>query len=119
MYASGIVVLGALYALSLNHIYHLSFHTGMKARVSVCSLIYRKALRLSQTSLGEASPGKMVNLLSNDVNRFDWASFFMNVLWTAPLLAFIVGWIMWIEVGFVGVIGILVIFSIVPIQSTN
>lgn len=117
LYASGIVGLNALNALLLNHIYHLAFHNGMKVRVAVCSVIYRKALRLSQTALGETSTGKMVNLLSNDVNRFDWASFFINSLWVSPLLTLIVGCLMWIEIGFVGLIGIFVVFMIVPILS--
>lgn len=84
--------MNGLIALFGNHMQHLAFHNGMKVRVAICSLIYRKALRLSHTALGETSPGKLVNLLSNDVNRFDWATFFVNSLWVSPLLTFIVGW---------------------------
>lgn len=115
MSAFGIVVLNALGAMVFNNIYHTAFHNGMKVRVAVCSLIYRKALRLSQMALSETSPGKMVNLLSNDVSRFDWTSYFMNYLWMGPLITLTIGCLMWIEIGFVGFIGILVIFTAVPI----
>lgn len=117
LYATGIVVLNGLNAIALNQVYNLSYHNGMKVRVAVCSLIYRKSLRLSQTALGETSPGKMVNLLSNDVNRFDFATFFANSLWASPLLTLIVAYLMWIEIGFVGLIGIFVVLTIVPISS--
>lgn len=117
MLAGGIVILSALNALILNHIYQVSFHNGLQLRVAVCSLIYRKALRLSQTALGETSPGKMVNLLTNDVNRFHWAIFFFNSLWVSPLLTIVVGFLLWIEIGFAGLIGIVVVFTVVPMLS--
>lgn len=76
-----------------------------------------QALRLSQTALGETAPGKVVNLLSNDVNRFDWVTMFLNSMWTAPLLTLIVGILLWIEIGVAGMIGIVIVFIVVPIQS--
>lgn len=70
-------------------------------------------------ALGETSAGKVVNLLSNDVNRFDYASLFFNAIWISPLLTFIVGCLLFNEVGVAGLVGILVVFAIVPILSMN
>lgn len=75
------------------------------------------ALRLSQTALGETSPGKIVNLLSNDVNRFKYVIAFLNSMWTGPLLTLIVGFSLWIEFGAGGLIGVLIILIVAPIQS--
>lgn len=86
-------------------------------RVAICSLIYRKALRLSQAALGETSCGKMINLLSNDVSRFEWAIYFGNYLWIAPLFTFFVACFLWFEIRFAGLVGIGVIFTIMPILS--
>ncbi|XP_055306876.1 ATP-binding cassette sub-family C member 4-like [Sitodiplosis mosellana] len=116
-YAVGILTLNALNAILSNHIMFISFHYGLKVRVAVCSLIYRKSLRLSQTALGETAPGKVANLLSNDVNRFDQFSYFLNSLWISPLLTVIVGCLLWHEVGVAGIFGIAVVLTIVPILS--
>lgn len=89
----------------------------MKVRIAVCSVIYRKALRLSRTALGDTAPGKVVNLLSNDVNRFDIVSVFLHSMWSAPLLSIIVGVLLYIEIGVPGLIGMIVIFIVTPIQA--
>lgn len=117
LYALGILALNAISTILVNQFFLLGFHNGMKVRVAVCSLIYRKALRLSQTALGETAPGKVVNLLSNDVNRFDMVTMFLNSMWTAPLLTIIVGILLWMEIGVAGLIGIIIVFIVVPIQS--
>lgn len=72
---------------------------------------------MSQCALGETSPGKVVNLLSNDVSRFEYIFMNLNSIWIAPTLAFIVGCLLWNEIGFAGLIGIATIFIIVPLQS--
>lgn len=74
-------------------------------------------MKLSQTALGETETGKVVNLLSNDVNRFDLVTMFLNSMWTAPLLSIIVGILLYIEIGIAGIIGIVIVFIVVPIQS--
>lgn len=73
-------------------------------------------LRLSQTALGETASGKVVNLLSNDVSRFDMMSLCLNVLWTAPVLTTIVAYLLWLEIGVSGLAGIVVILAVVLIQ---
>lgn len=73
-------------------------HMGMKMRTAACSMIYRKALRLSKTALGEATAGQVVNLLSNDVARLDLAVIFVHYLWVGPLETVVVTYFMYREV---------------------
>lgn len=117
LYATGIVLICAVYTIAVNQLYFRAFHGALKTRVAVCSLFYRKALRLSQTALGETSPGKMVNLLTNDVSRFDYAIFLVHSLWVAPSCTIVVGILLFHEIGLSGLIGILVILAIVAMLS--
>lgn len=116
-YAGVIVALNAMSVISINQYILGGFQNGMKVRIAVCSVIYRKALRLSRTALGDTAPGKVVNLLSNDVNRFDIVSVFLHSMWSAPLLAIIVGVLLYLEIGVAGLIGMIVIFIVTPIQA--
>lgn len=72
---------------------------------------------MSHTAMGDASPGKIVNLLSNDVNRFDSLTKFGSALWCSPLLVIVIGYLLWLEVQWAGLIGMAIVFIIVPIQS--
>jgi len=78
-----------------------------------------QALRLSRTALGETAPGKVVNLVANDVNRFDLVSIFIHYMWSSPLSALIVAYILYQEVSYAGLIGIAAVFVVVPIQCES
>lgn len=78
---------------------------------------FLQSLRLSQKALSETAPGKIVNLLSNDVSRFDIISVVLHPLWTSPLMTIVASYILWQRTGWAGMIGLVVVFLIVPIQS--
>ncbi|XP_066582134.1 probable multidrug resistance-associated protein lethal(2)03659 isoform X2 [Prorops nasuta] len=117
LYAGGICIATAINVVSINQTIFSAFHIGAKVRVAACSVVYRKALRLSATALGETAPGKVVNLVANDVNRFDLVTIFIHHMWSAPLSAIIIGYFLYAEAGYAGLIGILAVFTVVPIQS--
>lgn len=93
------VVLASAFNVMLMHPYLLSqMHLGMKMRVALCSMIYRKSLRLSKNALGETTVGQVVNLLSNDVGRLDIAIIFLHFLWVGPIETLAVTYLMYLEV---------------------
>ncbi|RZB40881.1 ABC tran domain containing protein, partial [Asbolus verrucosus] len=84
-YGSSIVLLSFLRVLVF-HWTRLELSAfGMKVRVACCSLIYRRCLRLKKNMFRRVTVGQMVNLFSNDVNRFDLVFIFLHNLWTGPL----------------------------------
>ncbi|EZA62696.1 putative multidrug resistance-associated protein, partial [Ooceraea biroi] len=116
-YGAGICVATAVNVLSGNQAIFGAFHVGAKVRVAVCSVVYRKALRLNKSALGDTAPGKVVNLVANDVNRFDLVSIFIHYMWSAPTSALVIAYILYHEVGYAGLIGITAVFVVVPLQS--
>ncbi|GLG99906.1 Uncharacterized protein GBIM_06279 [Gryllus bimaculatus] len=117
LYAGGIVLSAVLNALCSNHYLMRAALTGMRVRVACCALIYRKALRLSQGALGRTAVGQMVNLLSNDVSRFDLVCMLLHYMWAAPLAGAICAYFMYREVGWPAFTGIAAVFVVVPLQA--
>lgn len=76
-----------------------------------------QALRLSKTALGQTTVGQVVNLLSNDVNRFDICVIFLHYLWIGPLQTVIVTYFLWNQIGVSSVIGVAALLVFIPIQG--
>lgn len=91
-------------------------------------------------TLSDTAPGKLVNLLSNDVNRFEvlsvfnctvvhktnkklsdfflyFSSYTVNSLWTSPLSAVIATYFLYVETGLAGMVGLMIIMIVAPLQS--
>lgn len=80
-------------------------------------MFFVQALRLSKTSLGETTVGQIMNLLSNDVNRFDVALRFIQFIWIGPLATIVVTYFLWQEIGVSSLVGIFVILAVIPLQG--
>ncbi|XP_073470478.1 ATP-binding cassette sub-family C member 4 isoform X2 [Aquarana catesbeiana] len=98
------------------YFYHV-LRAGMKLRVAMCHMIYRKALRLSNTAMGKTTTGQIVNLLSNDVNKFDQVTIFLHFLWAGPLQAIAVTVLLWLEIGPSCLAGMAVLIILMPLQT--
>lgn len=74
---------------------------------------------MSKTALGETTVGQVVNLLSNDVNRFDVIVIFLNYLWMGPLQTIIVTYFLWREIGASSIIGVAILLLLIPLQGLH
>ncbi|XP_060815467.1 probable multidrug resistance-associated protein lethal(2)03659 isoform X2 [Bombus pascuorum] len=117
LYAGGVVLCSGV-LIFITHPYMLGIlHMGMKFRIACCTLIYRKALKLSKTALGETTIGQAVNLLSNDVNRFDVALIYLHYLWLGPLETIIITYFMYKEVELSAIFGVIILLLFIPLQG--
>ncbi|XP_049854957.1 ATP-binding cassette sub-family C member 4-like [Schistocerca gregaria] len=118
LYAAVLLLSSLLNIFIMHHTSLISQRIGMRIRVACCSLLYRKVIRLSKTAAGQTGAGQMVNLLSNDVSRFDMVPMFIHFVWLTPLQTIIAAWFIWEAVGWASIIGIVGIFlQTVPVQS--
>uniref|UniRef100_A0A674ETM6 Multidrug resistance-associated protein 4 n=1 Tax=Salmo trutta TaxID=8032 RepID=A0A674ETM6_SALTR len=116
-YAAGVSLSTvALTVLQSLYFYHV-LRTGMKIRVAMCHMIYKKALCLSSTAMGKTTTGQIVNLLSNDVNKFDEVTTNLHYLWIAPLQAVVVIILLWYEIGPSCLAGVAVLLFLMPLQT--
>ncbi|KAJ8929220.1 hypothetical protein NQ314_018099 [Rhamnusium bicolor] len=114
---AGLIVFATFMQILCTHTYLLHvLHLAMKIRVAVCSLIYRKALKLSRSALAETTIGQMVNLLSNDVGRFDFATTHVNFYWLAPLETIVIMYLVYVYVGPTGLTGCGFLLLFIPFQ---
>ena len=108
----------------------LIFHSYYSAK----HLSSPQVLSLSQDTIREVSVGHIVNLASNDVQRFDmvWLRdtcaatgftfmfqgfFYIQTFWLGPLLAVTVTLILYQQVGWVAVIPTAIVMLQIPLQT--
>ncbi|XP_054272057.1 probable multidrug resistance-associated protein lethal(2)03659 [Macrosteles quadrilineatus] len=115
-YALGVVVCTASSVFITNPLWLGLLHLAMKMRVACCSIVYRKSLRLSKMSLGKTTVGQVVNLMTNDVNRFDMGIIFVHYLWIGPLTTLVVMYFLWIEIGVAALVGVGALLVSIPAQ---
>lgn len=97
-------------SLMLNHLQLSQGRVGMRIRIASCSLLYRKILKLDRTGLAKTEPGQVINLMSNDVNRFDLVVLFLNYIWVMPIVVPVVSYLVWQHIGWATLAALIVIF---------
>ncbi|CAG2163514.1 unnamed protein product [Oppiella nova] len=85
--AGGVVGTSLAYVLTYHPAAVRECRVATKARVTWCTLMYKKALKLKPSAFGKTTIGQILNLMSNDVSRFDEECFLKIV---QPLL---LGWV--------------------------
>ncbi|XP_022166667.1 probable multidrug resistance-associated protein lethal(2)03659 isoform X2 [Myzus persicae] len=114
--AIGLISLLLIRAIIYNSFSMSIAHISMQIRVATCDLIYNKALRLKINSLDPTTTGHIINLMSNDVNRFDVSVIYIPFLWLGPLETFASMFFLWQEVGASSVIGVGALLIFIPLQ---
>lgn len=77
-----------------------------------------KLLRLSQTSVGKTAAGQLVNIMSNDVQRFERAGSLFHFLWVMPLHFIGAFYIMYRSVGLASISGMVLMgLQAMPLQG--
>ncbi|KAJ1567224.1 Multidrug resistance-associated protein 4, partial [Cladochytrium tenue] len=95
--------------------FFLAMRVGMQMRVGFIAAIYEKCLRLSIAHT--ASTGAIVNLVSNDVQRFEDATPFAHFLWLAPLEIIVLTYFVYLQISWAAFAAVFALLSLIPIQS--
>ncbi|XP_036361692.1 multidrug resistance-associated protein 4 isoform X2 [Octopus sinensis] len=116
LYGMGVVICILLSCLC-NHIFFFNVQRlGMQIRIACCSLMYKKMLILDNASFNKTTTGQIVNLMSNDVNRFDQVLLYTHFFIIGPPQTVAIIIILWYILGPVCLLGFLVLIVIIPLQ---
>nr|ADH16744.1 ABC transporter family C protein ABCC2 [Heliothis subflexa] len=118
LYALAMLGLNFVSMMCQHHSNLFVMRFSLKVKVACSSLLYRKLLRMTQVSVSEVAGGKLVNLLSNDITRFDYAFMFLHYLWIVPIQVAVVLYFLWDAAGFAPFVGLFgVVLLILPLQA--
>ncbi|RZB40222.1 ABC tran domain containing protein, partial [Asbolus verrucosus] len=89
----------------------------IRIRTALCSLIYRKALRLSlDIQTEDVAIGKIVTFFSKDVNSFEMFIDKINEIWICTFKAIVVSCILYHKIGATALVPIVLFFLLMPLQ---
>ena len=110
----------SLSSIVLTLIHCISFYllncVGIQMRAICVTAFFKKILRIQQSVLHKISIGHVINLVSNDVYKFDVGMVFMNAFWVSPVLLVIQISIILFFIGPVGLLGVFYFVLNTPIQ---
>ncbi|XP_055848004.1 probable multidrug resistance-associated protein lethal(2)03659 [Episyrphus balteatus] len=117
MYALGIVICSLLPIITFHPFIFYIFQVGTKVRLGLSGLVYRKCLKVNKSASNDGLRGRAINIISNDLGRFDVALCFLHDLWKGPLESLLIGYLMYREIGLSAVLGVSFMLSFIPLQA--
>ncbi|KAI8103833.1 hypothetical protein M9435_006360 [Picochlorum sp. BPE23] len=118
LWASMMACVSYLYVLIHHQTFWCGMRMGMRMRCQVIAAIHHKVLRLNGRALADVTSGKIINLASNDVRRFDEAGTFAVFLFVGPLELIAVLVLVGIRLGFLAAVaGVASQLMLIPLQS--
>lgn len=118
-YASGIALSLLLHIISFHPIKVWLYGISAKFRVSCAGLIYQKTLTMSKAVSDDGLNGRILNILANDMARFETGLTSLSNVCKGPLEVLAFGYIIHTEIGLAGIIGILFLVAFVPVQGND
>ncbi|XP_076273672.1 multidrug resistance-associated protein 1-like [Rhynchophorus ferrugineus] len=101
----------------IHNIHFLNLWTfGLRSQACLMSAIYRKALRISNSTKKDKTVGEIVNLMAVDATRFQEFSHQLPLIWSAPLQLGLAIYFLWKEVGPSILAGLAVMLLLIPVN---
>lgn len=117
LYAVLLFVSAGVQTLILAQYFNRMFIIGMRIRSVLVAIIYKKALRISNTARKESTVGEIVNLMAVDAQRFMDLVGYINMIWSAPLQIILSLYFLWQELGPSVLAGLAVMIILIPING--
>ncbi|XP_071662262.1 ATP-binding cassette sub-family C member 10 isoform X6 [Patagioenas fasciata] len=117
LYALGLFAGSFLGALLRNQFSYEVNKVALMVRAAVISAIYRKALRVSSSSLSRFTVGEIVNFMSMDTSRLVNFCLSFHEVWSLPFQFAITFYLLYQQVGIASLGGLVLTLLLVPINK--
>ncbi|KAJ8948317.1 hypothetical protein NQ317_013654, partial [Molorchus minor] len=114
---------GVMLGLKLLHCFYLQNYVifvqllAIQIRTALCSLIYRKALKMTPSALQDISLGNIITIMTKDVSQFETAIWLFNDMWISSIEGLVVCYLLYAKVGVASLAGIGVLISVAPLEA--
>ncbi|KAG5445615.1 Multidrug resistance-associated protein 1 [Clonorchis sinensis] len=109
-------LIGFIRTILFQQQFHYAYVLGMNMRVTAAGLVYRKALRLSQSSRQTATVGEIVNLMAIDSQRLEEAGVMIHMAWSAPPIILVSLVMVYSQMGWSALAGFGLTVLLIPIN---
>ncbi|XP_075974899.1 multidrug resistance-associated protein 1-like isoform X2 [Anticarsia gemmatalis] len=116
LYAVAMFVCATIQTVLLGQTFLKTCGVSIKIKSALNSMVYRKALSLSNEARKKNTVGEIVNLMSTDVDRFSDLTF-INLIWSAPLQISLALYFLWGVLGPSVLAGLAVIVVLMPFNG--
>lgn len=89
----------------------------LKLKIAICSLLYRKSLRLNSTFTSNSASGHAVTLITKDIDMLDFALYAIAALAEGVVNTIIMLYMMYAQIGVSAFAGALTLVVIPPLQG--
>ncbi|PRW21108.1 multidrug resistance-associated 1 isoform X3 [Chlorella sorokiniana] len=118
MWAGVLSIFGYCYACIHHQLFWYGMRMGFDMRQQAVAAVQAKVLRLNSVAVADQTAGKIVNIVSNDVRRFDDAMPFYNFLICSPVELIIVFVLVGTKLGFwASLAGCATQMALIPTQA--
>ncbi|XP_072380947.1 ATP-binding cassette subfamily C member 4-like [Diabrotica undecimpunctata] len=89
----------------------------IQIRISMCSLIYRKALRLSPKAFENTSLGNIVTIITKDIQQFEQSIWMFNDVWISIIQTIVICILIYLHTGSACIVGVFMLLALIPVQA--
>ncbi|KAF9268335.1 hypothetical protein L218DRAFT_954696 [Marasmius fiardii PR-910] len=115
--AFGLLGLNVFASLCTNHFFYRGASTGVLIRGGLINAIYHKSMLLTARSRSKLPNGLIMNHISTDVSRIDFAAGYFHMCWTAPIQMIICLVLLLLNLGPSALAGFGFFILLTPIQT--
>lgn len=115
--ASLLVISSLVLQVTRHYAWFLCSKSGNNIRTAITAMLYKKVLRMSKSSSKQAEMGQVINVIANDLTRFEDLSWNIHAIPLAPIMTGIVIWFTYDLIQECCFVGLAVIVLLLPIQA--